>query len=69
MIKRLAKCVREYKLPAILTLVFIVGEAVIECLIPFLTANLVNKLERGGSVAGVIESGVILVIMAVVSLC
>ena len=30
MLKQLAGCVREYKRPTILTLIFIVGEAVIE---------------------------------------
>ncbi len=60
---------REYKKPTVLTLIFIMGEAIIECLIPFLTANLVNRLEAGGDISGVIKSGVLLIIMAVVSLC
>ena len=37
MIKTLAKSIREYKLPSILTLIFIMGEVVIEVLIPFFT--------------------------------
>ncbi len=69
MIKKLAGCVREYKLPSILTLVFIIAEAVIECLIPFITANLVNKLEIGASIGNVLSVGAALVVMAVVSLC
>ena len=44
MLKKLAKCVREYKLPTILTLIFIVAEVVIEVLIPFITANLINAI-------------------------
>ena len=40
MIRRLMKSVREYKRPTVLTLIFIVGEAVIETFIPFITANL-----------------------------
>ena len=43
MIRRLMKSVREYKRPTVLTLIFIVGEAVIETFIPFITANLVNR--------------------------
>ena len=39
MLKRLAKCIREYKLPTILTLIFIIGEAVIETAIPFITVT------------------------------
>lgn len=46
-IKRLGKCVREYKTPAILTLLLIVGEAVIEAFIPFITAELVNRIQGG----------------------
>ena len=45
MIKRLLGCVREYKLPSILTFIFIVCEAVIETFIPFITVNLINGLE------------------------
>ena len=44
MFKRLLKCVREFKKPTILTLVFIIGEAIIETFIPFITAALVNKI-------------------------
>ena len=43
MIKTLAKSIREYKLPSILTLIFIMGEVIIEVIIPFITADLVNK--------------------------
>ncbi|MBQ1281972.1 MAG: ABC transporter ATP-binding protein [Oscillospiraceae bacterium] len=42
MIKRLAKCIRQYKLPAILAPLFILGEAVMEVLIPMLMADLVD---------------------------
>ena len=58
MIKRLSKCVREYKLPSVLTVAFIIGEAIIECLIPFLTANLVDKLSAGADISGEIANGV-----------
>lgn len=68
MIKRLAACVREYKLPAILTLLFIVGEAVIETLIPFITADLVNKIKNGTEMVEIIRIGVFLTIMACLSL-
>ena len=69
MLKRLARCVREYRLPSILTFVFIVGEAVIECLIPFITSRLVNRIEAGAGVAEIVKIGVLLVLMAVASLC
>ncbi len=69
MIKRLAKCVREYKLPTILTLIFIIGEAIIETLIPFITADLVNKLKAGAEMKEVLMQGLLLAGMAIVSLC
>ena len=74
MIRKLSKCIREYKKPTILTLVFIVGEAIIECIIPFITAELVNGIQQQsadqtGNIAPVIKTGIILVIMAILSLC
>ena len=69
MIKKLASCVREYKRPSLLTLVFIVGEVIIECLIPFITANLVNQIKAGVEMKRLITVGITLTVMAVVSLC
>lgn len=69
MIKRLAKSVREYKKPTILTLIFIVAEVIIEVLIPFITANLVNNIKAGATSEEIAKTGVILVIMAALSLC
>ncbi len=68
MIKRLAKCIREYKLPTILTLVFIVGEAMLETLIPFITAGLVNEIKAGAALSSILKSGMWLAVMACVSL-
>ncbi|MBP3599700.1 MAG: ABC transporter ATP-binding protein [Clostridia bacterium] len=69
MIKTLAKSIREYKLPSILTLIFIMGEVVIEVMIPFVTANLVNDIKAGVDISNVIKTGVLLVLLAIVSLC
>lgn len=68
MLNRLAKSVREYKKPTFLTLIFITLEAVIECLIPFETANLVNTVKNGADVSEIAKIGGILVIMALASL-
>ena len=68
LIKRLAGCVREYKLPTILTLLFIIGEAIIETYIPFITVELVNSIKDGVDMSAIIKTGVILVIMAILSL-
>ncbi len=68
MIKRLLGCVREYKLPSILTLIFIIGEVIIEVLIPFITADLVNSIEAGAEMSELLKTGGTLALMAVVSL-
>ena len=68
MLKKLLGCVREYKKPTILTLIFITGESIIETLIPFITAELVNKIKAGETLENVIKMGVLLAVMACASL-
>ena len=68
MIKRLLGCVREYKRPTILTLIFIVGEAIIETLIPFITADMVNQINDGAPLSSVIKTGILLAVLAFASL-
>ena len=68
MLKRLLGCVREFKKPTILTLIFIIGESIIETLIPFITADLVNKIQAGAALEEVIKTGIVLAIMAFASL-
>jgi len=68
MLKRLLSCVREFKRPTIVTLVFIIGEVIIECLIPFITADLVNRIKAGAEIKSIIFTGIILTVMAIVSL-
>ena len=72
MLKKLAKCVREYKREAILTLLLMVGEAIIETLIPFVTATyLINKIQEQGKnldMGYILAVGGVLVLMAVASL-
>ena len=68
MFKRLLGCVREYKKPTILTLIFIIGESIIETMIPFTTAALVNKIKAGAELSSVIKTGVLLAVMACASL-
>ena len=72
MLKKLAKCVREYKKEAILTLLLMVGEAIIETLIPFVTATfLINKIQEQGKnldMGYILIVGGVLILMAVASL-
>ena len=75
MLKRLFQSVREYKFISILTVFFMIGEAAIECLIPFITANLIDTLESSirngmdGMLPSVVKTGLLLVLMAIISLC
>ena len=39
------KCIREYKLSSILSPIFVSGEVVLECMIPFIIAKLVNAID------------------------
>ncbi len=68
MLKKLLQSVREFKKPTILTLIFITGEVVIETTIPFITANLVNSIKAGADISLVWRTGLLLVVMAVLSL-
>ena len=52
MLKTLAKQIGEYKRAAILTPVFMIGEVLMEVLIPYITANLIDEgIEKGYSLA------------------
>ena len=68
MLKRLLGCIREYKRATILTLLFILGEAIIETIIPFTTSDLVNEIDKGAEMSAVLRQGLILVVLAVSSL-
>ena len=67
-IKTFIKCIREFKLPTILTLILIIGEVFIEVLIPTRTADLVNDIKAGAPMGEVVQTGLILVVMAIASL-
>ena len=69
MIRKLAKSIREYKTPSIITMLLMVGEVVIECLIPFITARLVNDIKAGVELSTLLKTGLMLVGLAIISLC
>ena len=68
MINKLTGCIREYKNHTILTPVFMIGEVVCECIIPMITAQLINSIKAGCEMADIIKYGVSLVLMAFLSL-
>ena len=68
MIRLLAKSIREYKRDALLTPLFVTLEVIIECIIPFLTANLVLEIQKGCELSTIVRYGVILMVLAGFSL-
>lgn len=67
-IRVLKKSIREYKRDSILTPIFVAFEALVECIIPMMVANLVNKMQNGCDLSVIVKYGVILIIMACFSL-
>ena len=68
MIKTLARSVREYKKDSILTPLLVSVEVIMECVIPFIIAKLVNEIKAGCGVSTILTYGIVLVLMAGVSL-
>lgn len=67
MIKTLMKSIREYKRPSIITPLYITLEIILECLLPLVMANLIDKM-TGSSMIPIIRYGIMLIIMAMLSL-
>lgn len=68
MFKTIARCLREFKEPTILTILFIMGEAVIEAIIPFITARLVDNISDGVAMSVVLKTGLLLLLLTLISL-
>lgn len=66
-LKPLLNGLRGYKLPSVLTPLFMVGEVLLECLIPLVMAELIDTLS-GNSMTPIVKLGVILIAMAMLSL-
>lgn len=68
MIKRLSKCIREYKLPSILAPIFIACEVILEVFIPLIMGKLIDNGIDKGDTGYVIRTGVLLVALCTLSL-
>ena len=66
--KRLVKSVREYKRPSILTPLLVVCEVVLECLVPFTTAELITAIKNGAGMDTILHYSYILIAYALASL-
>lgn len=68
MIKKLAGSIREYKKTSIATPILVSLEVVMECVIPFVIAELVNQIKDGCEMRTILLYGLALVAMACLSL-
>lgn len=68
MIKRLLKCVREYKAAAVVTPLFAAGEVFLEVIIPTLMASLIDDGINRGSMPDILRIGAYLLITCALSL-
>ena len=68
MIKRMAKSIREYKKASILTPIFVSLETIMEVIIPFVMAMLIDKGIQVSNMNMILFYGIILVLCALLSL-
>ena len=68
MIRKIARCIREYKKDTILTPICMVGEVSLECVIPLVTAKLINALQDGCEMTLILRYGLLLVLLAMGSM-
>lgn len=69
MMKRLAGCIREYKLPSLIAPVAVFGEVILEVLIPYLMADLIDLGIQQGNMEFISRTGVKLILLGLCSLC
>ena len=67
-VKTILKSLRDNKKPTIYTLIFIIGEVFLEVLIPFITADLVNRINAGAEMGTILKMGGAMVLAAIFSL-
>ncbi len=68
MIRKLMKSIRQYKLPSILAPIFVAFEVVMEVLIPYYMADLIDYGINAGNMSVVAKTGIMLVAFAALSL-
>ncbi|WP_302741958.1 ABC transporter ATP-binding protein [uncultured Collinsella sp.] len=68
MVNTLAASIRNYKWPTIATLILVLFEVACEMAIPFVTANLIDVIKDGATVAEILPTAGVLVVIALISL-
>ena len=68
MIKKLASYVKEYKKDAILTPIFVIFEVIMEIIIPYLMAKIIDIGIQNSDVKYILKIGIFLIVSAILSL-
>ena len=68
MIKKLASYIKDYKKAAILTPIFVIFEVIMEIIIPYLMAKIIDVGIQNSDVKYILEIGVFLIVSAILSL-
>ncbi len=68
MVKTLAKCIREYKVASIITPIFMIFEVILEVLIPYFMASLIDNGIDKGDMNYILTLGIVLAVTALASL-
>ena len=66
--KTLGGSIRENKKNSLIAPIFVAGEVVIECTIPFITSHLINELNAGVEMGTIARYGAMLAVLALISL-
>ena len=64
MLKTLASHIKEYKKPSIITPILMIGEVLMETIIPLLMASIVDEGIKKGDTVHIYVTGAIMVVMA-----
>lgn len=67
-VSTLGHSVREYKKASLITPLLVIGEVVIECILPFITAQLIDQLQIGVGMDAIIRYSALLIFLAILSL-
>ncbi|NLH62604.1 MAG: ABC transporter ATP-binding protein [Erysipelotrichaceae bacterium] len=68
MIKTLMKSIREYKKDTILTPIFVIVEVIMEALIPYVIALLINEIQNGAGIDVILNYGWKLILLSLIAL-
>ena len=67
-IMKVLKSVREYKIYAIITPLFMIGEAAVECFLPFVMSKFVDKIETVDTIAALVPYFIAILVMTAISI-